>query len=366
MLKVLLYPFTIIYGIIIFIRNFLYDYKILKSTAFDIPVISVGNISVGGTGKTPHTEYLISLLQSHVNVVTISRGYKRKTNNFRLVETNSTVTEVGDEPLQIKRKFPDTIVAVDKNRVHGINKLRSEYNADPDIIILDDAFQHRRVKPEINILLIDYNRPISKDCMLPSGRLREPQYQQRRADVIIFTKCPEEITPLTRRLLRKEVNLRPYQSLYFSRLTYGNVTPVFEKHVAIPDLNKGVFDVIMLSGIAIPDQFRKYLSSKVNLAEEIIFSDHHSFTQKDVSQINQKFVSLKENGHEVFIFTTEKDATRLKYLENLSGEVKEHFFYIPVSVSFMESESKSFDKKILDYVEKNKSNRRLHQGKNTR
>ena len=340
----------------------LYDCGILKSTEFEIPVVSVGNISVGGTGKTPHTEYLISLLYKHVNVVTLSRGYKRKTRGFRLVETTSTVAEVGDEPLQMKCKFPDTVIAVDKNRVNGINKLISMPDVNPDIIILDDAFQYRRVNPAINILLIDYNRPISKDCLLPSGRLRESRFQQRRANIIIFTKCPEEITPMTQRLLKKEVDLRPYQSLYFSYMEYGDPIPVFENlHATIPDLNNHEVDVLMLSGIARPEQFREYLSGKTNLIGEIIFGDHHSFTHKDITFIGQKFVSLKEKGHQVFIFTTEKDAVRLKETKGLSDEIKENLYYIPLNIRFLESEERKFDKKILDYVNKNKSNRRLHQ-----
>ncbi|HKJ41513.1 MAG TPA: tetraacyldisaccharide 4'-kinase, partial [Sunxiuqinia sp.] len=198
MLKILLYPISLIYGMVVYIRNSLYDYKIFKSTEFEIPVISIGNITVGGTGKTPHTEYLVELLKKHVNVATLSRGYKRKTKGFRLVETTSQVSEVGDEPLQIKKKFPMVTVAVDENRVHGINQLLKDEKHTPDAILLDDAFQHRRVTPGINILLIDYNNPIDKDQLLPLGRLRERKYQRRRANIIIYTKCPDEIAPITR------------------------------------------------------------------------------------------------------------------------------------------------------------------------
>ena len=222
MLKIFLYPLSALYGIVIFVRNLLYDWDILKSKEFDVPVISVGNITVGGTGKTPHVEHLIGLLREKFDVVTLSRGYKRKTSGFRIVEVLSKASEVGDEPLQIKGKFPDTTVAVSESRVKGVgNILGLAGEKSPDVIILDDAFQHRKIYRGINILLIDYNRPVTADKLLPVGRLRESAGQIRRANIIIFTKCPEnEVTPIMKRIIKKDILLKPYQDIIF--YTFSN------------------------------------------------------------------------------------------------------------------------------------------------
>ena len=228
MAKFLLYPLSWLYGIAVSFRNQMYDLNLLKSTEFDVPIISIGNITVGGTGKTPHVEYLVNLLRDKFNVATLSRGYKRKTSGFHCVETNSTALEVGDEPLQIKNKFPEIRVAVCENRVVGADKLLNLSNKIiPDVLLLDDAFQHRKITPGINILLIDYTRQIKYDTLLPVGRLRESASQMRRANIIIYTKCPNEITPITRRILMKDVELMPYQELYFTTLNYQNLEPVF-------------------------------------------------------------------------------------------------------------------------------------------
>ncbi len=363
MLKILLYPLSVIYGIVVYIRNFMYDYNFFKSHEFEIPVISIGNITVGGTGKTPHTEYLVELMKKHVNVATLSRGYKRKTKGFMLVQSESAVQDVGDEPLQIKKKYPEATVAVDEKRVHGINRLLSNKENSPDVILLDDAYQHRQVKAGINILLIDYNRPIDKDRLLPLGRLRERIYQQRRANVIIYTKCPDEITPITRRIIMKDVNLRPYQSLYFTTMEYAEAVPVFPDQAAEnPNLKENRVSSILLSGIANPEQFRKYLSSTSKIVDEIVFNDHHEFTSKDWRLIETTY--NKHGKKAPFILTTEKDAMRLQVENTLSDDVKSRIFFIPVKIKFLESEGKSFNKKIVGYVKDNRSNRELHKRNN--
>ena len=359
MLKLLLYPLSLIYGIVVYVRNAFYDYNILKSTEFEIPVISIGNITVGGTGKTPHTEYLVELMQKHATVATLSRGYKRKTKGFLLVQAESETQNVGDEPLQIKRKYPDVTVAVDENRVHGINQLLKNKEQSLDVIFLDDAFQHRRVNPGINILLIDYNRPIDKDKLLPVGSLRERKYQQRRANVIIYTKCPDEITPITKRIIMKDVNLRPYQSLYFTTMKYDEPQAVFpELGKEIPSFKQHRVPSLMLTGIANPDQFRKYLSNTTNLLAEITFPDHHEFIIKDWKLITEKYESCRIQ--KPFILTTEKDAMRLQNNNSLSDEIKSRLFFVPVKITFLESDGKSFNKKIVGYVKDNRSNRKLH------
>ena len=362
MLKLLLYPFSAFYGLIVGIRNFLYDYKIFKSTEFEIPVISIGNITVGGTGKTPHTEYMVDLLRKQFIVTTISRGYKRKTKGFQEVLADSLATRVGDEPLQIKSKFQDIQVIVDEKRVHAIEIIQKQAPEKlPDIIILDDAFQHRSVSAGINILLIDFTRPIDKDTLMPAGRLREPRWQMRRANVIIFTKCPPEISPITRRILTKDVNLRPYQNLFFTTMVYQPLTPVFaEEAIATPQLSTEKVSILLVTGIANPDHLQKYLGGFSSDILSLRFPDHHNFNSANIHQIEQKFNSIKAANK--IIITTEKDSMRLKDM-NLSPEIKTHLFYIPLKIKFLDSEGKNFDEKIVTYVRENKSNRDLHKRK---
>jgi len=362
MLKLLLYPFSAIYGLIVSIRNFLYDYKIFKSTEFEIPVISIGNITVGGTGKTPHTEYMVDLLSKQFIVTTISRGYKRKTKGYQEVKVDSLAINVGDEPLQIKSKFKDIQVIVDEKRVHAIEIIqKQEASHLPDIIILDDGFQHRSVSAGINILLIDFNRPIDKDSLMPGGRLRESKWQMRRANVIIYTKCPQEISPITRRILMKDVNLRPYQNLFFTTMIYQPLTPVFpEQAIATPKIASDMFSVLLVTGIANPEHLLKYLSNFSENITSMKFPDHHHFNASNIQQIEQKFKGIEAENK--IIITTEKDSMRLKDMD-LSPSMKAILFYVPVKIKFLHSEGKNFDEKIVTYVRENKSNRDLHKRK---
>ena len=363
MFKFLLYPFSAIYGLIISLRNFLYDYKVFKSTEFEIPVISIGNITVGGTGKTPHTEYMVELLRKQFKVTTISRGYKRKTKGYQEVQIDSTATAVGDEPLQIKTKFNDIQVVVDEKRVHAIRKIQQQ-DADrlPDVILLDDAFQHRSVSAGINILLIDFNRPIDKDRLLPVGRLRESKWQMRRANVIIYTKCPQEISPITRRIIMKEVYLRPYQTLFFTTMVYQPLTPVFpEEAIETPKLASDHVSVLLITGIANPEHLQKYISNFTENITVLKYPDHHNFNSGNIQQMEQKFEGIEATNK--IIITTEKDSMRLKDLD-LSPNFKSHLFYIPLKIKFLDSEGKNFDDKIVTYVRENKSNRELHKRKN--
>jgi len=359
MFKLFLYPVSAIYGLIISIRNLLYDYKIFKSTEFEIPVISIGNITVGGTGKTPHTEYLVELLRKQFNVTTISRGYKRKTKGYFEVEVGSLATAVGDEPLQIKAKFSDVQVVVDEKRVHAIQKIQIQKDRQlPDVILLDDAFQHRSVNAGINILLIDFNRPIDKDSLMPVGRLREAKWQMRRANVIIYTKCPQEISPITRRIIMKDVYLRPYQNLFFTTMVYQPITPVFpDLAIATPKLASEKVSVLLVTGIANPEHLRKYLSTFTEHITDLKYPDHHNFNTSNIQQIEQKFAAI--DAENKIIITTEKDSMRLKDMA-LSDSLKANLFYIPLKIKFLDSEGKNFDEKIVTYVRENKSNRDLH------
>ncbi len=346
-------------------RNRAYDLKIFKSREFDVPVISIGNITVGGTGKTPHVEYLVNLLKDKYEVATLSRGYKRKTKGFHLVETSSTAREVGDEPLQIKNKFPDVTVSVCENRVDGVEKLlEPDKEKTPDVVLLDDAFQHRRITPGINILLIDYNRQIKNDTLLPAGRLREGVYQMRRANIIIFTKCPEEVTPIMRRILQNDVNLLPYQKLYFTRLVYGKFLPVFDAPEIEEETYKDVScHILAVSGIAAPKQMHSFIKKLGSQMETLSFPDHHAYNASDVNEIEKRFNQIKSNKK--IIVTTEKDAMRFKDIAGLSDEIKNAMYYLPVKIDFLEEQKKSFNKKILNYVGENKSNRELYKRKNS-
>ncbi len=366
MQKILLYPFSLLYGLVVFFRNRLYDLNVLKSKEFDVPIISTGNLTVGGTGKTPHIEYLVLLLKDKFNVATLSRGYKRKTKGFFYVEPESAVSDVGDEPLQIKRKFSGVTVSVCENRVEGVERLLNDNSVkNPDVVLLDDAFQHRRIKPGINILLIDYNRPVKEDTLLPAGRLREGKSQIRRADVIIFTKCPNEITPIMRRIMQKEVRLKPYQELFFTTLVYDQIIPVFDG-IKAPEItfSKKEYGILAVTGVASPFLIYKYLNNLTDELETLTYPDHHHYSEDDIRLIIRKFESLKSENK--IIVTTEKDAMHLRSLKSLPEDFKVSLYYLPVKIKFLDNEGKLFNKKILSYVGENKSNRELHKRKNGR
>ena len=358
-------PLSWFYGIGVKFRNMLFDTGILKSHAYSTPVISVGNITVGGTGKTPHVEYLIRLLKDKMNVAMLSRGYKRKTKGFVLANNNSCCSDIGDEPYQIHHKFPDITVAVDKKRTRGIEKLTGgEAGKDIDAIILDDAFQHRYVKPGINILLVDYHRLIIYDELLPSGRLREPVKSKDRADIVIVTKCPEDLKPMEFRVLTKAMNLYAYQQLYFSTHAYERLQPLFPKQAtAIGDGSLDTLkdtNVLLLTGIASPKQVQNDLQSRTASLQLLAFSDHHDFKAKDISRINEAFSALSTPR---LIITTEKDASRLREVDGLSDEVKKHLFALPIRIKFLLDQEDQFNQSIIGYVRKNSRNSILAKGK---
>jgi tetraacyldisaccharide 4'-kinase len=360
MLKLLLYPISLVYGLVVAVRNWMYDFGLFKSVEFDVPVISLGNITVGGTGKTPHTEYLVRLLRSRFKIAVLSRGYKRTTRGFRHVETSSAVTEVGDEPLQMKRKFPSVIFSVCENRVVGVNQLLSE---NPDVIILDDAFQHRRIRAGLNILLIDFNKPMKNDRMLPAGRLRESINESCRANIIIITKCPSAITPISRRILEKEVKLFPYQDLFFTTMINSQLHPAFPETPPMDlftDLRS--MGILVITGIASPEYVIEEIKKMSPEVDSLIFPDHHYYSESDIEKITQRFKQLRSSKK--IIVTTEKDVSRLSVKIGLSAEIKSSVYLLPVQVRFLDHEGKMFDKKIVDYVAENKSNRELHLRKN--
>ena len=347
-------PLSWLYGLGVGFRNLLFKLGILKSRAFDIPVISVGNITVGGSGKTPHVEYLVSLLKDKLKVAVLSRGYKRKSKDYVLADNDSTMSQIGDEPYQIKQKFPDIYVAVDKKRTRGIDRLTSDgLTKDVDVILLDDAYQHRYVKPGVSILLIDYHRLIIYDKLLPAGCLREPQEGKSRADIVIITKCPKDLRPMEYRVLMKALDLFPYQSLYFTTLAYDNLKQVYgTSSIALNGLPKSC-NVLLLTGIASPKQMQHDLEVYNYNLHLLTFPDHHNFSKKDVREINSKFAALPSPK---IIITTEKDASRIKFVEGLEDEVKESMYALPIRIQFMLGQEEEFNNKIINYVRKNSRN----------
>ena len=355
-----LLPLSWLYGLGVKFRNMLFEIGILHSESFDVPVISVGNITVGGTGKTPHVEYLIELLKDKAKVAVLSRGYKRRTRGFVIADDNATAKTIGDEPLQMKRKYGDDItVAVDRKRCHGIRQLTSDEDG-IDVILLDDAFQHRYVKPGVNILLVDYHRLIIYDKLLPAGRLREPLSGKNRADIVIVTKCPHDLKPMEFRVITKAMNLYPFQRLFFTCLEYKNITPVFGSGEQSLDSIGKDCHILLLTGIASPQQMIEDLSPRCPHITPLTFGDHHTFTSSDVARINNEFAALP---HPKMIITTEKDATRLIAVEGLSEEVRGAMFALPVKIRFMLGQEESFNEKIIGYVRKNSRNSILAKAK---
>ena len=356
-----LLPLSKLYGLGVGIRNHLFNIGLLKSRSFKIPIISVGNITVGGSGKTPHVEYLINLLQDKVSkVAVLSRGYKRKSKGFVLASDDTTMSQIGDEPYQMKQKFPNIYVAVDKDRCHGIDQLtQDEVAKDTEVILLDDAFQHRYVSPGINILLVDYHRLIIYDRLLPAGRLREPQKEKVRADIVIITKCPPDLKAINYRVLKNAMNLYPYQDLFFTTLEYCNLKAIFDSREKELESIKELH-VMLLTGIASPRQMIIDLEDKCADIMPLTFPDHHNFKRKDIERINETFAAIPEPK---IIITTEKDATRLTNIEDLSAEVKENIFTLPIKVKFMLDMEEKFNEKIISYVRKNSRNSILAKGK---
>jgi tetraacyldisaccharide 4'-kinase len=358
--NILLYPFSLLYGIVTGIRNFMYNTGILPHHEFRLPVICVGNITVGGTGKTPHTEYLIELLGKNFQVAVLSRGYRRKSIGFRIASSSDRVSEIGDEPMQIFSKYPDITVAVDRNRVNGVRSILNE-KPGTEVIILDDGFQHRRITPGFTILLTDFSRLMINDYQLPYGRLRECVSNMSRADIILVTKCPENISPIQRRIIVKEINKAPYQNLYFTSFEYKNPLPVFAQpgvqRLSLAREKKESKGIVLVTGIVNPLPLKEYLADYFKEIIHLPFPDHHKFSEKDFTKISGAFNDL--DSVEKFIITSEKDAVRLREFTNIAELIRSSAYYIPVGVKFLNNNKDEFDNLILDYVRKNKRNNRI-------
>lgn len=352
----LLFPFALLFGIVAYLRNKCYDWGIFRSTSFDFPVISIGNLSMGGTGKTPHVENLIRLLKDEYKLAVLSRGYKRESRGFIVAGPQSTSADIGDEPLQVKKKFENITVTVDRDRVHGIKKIMEQI-PETDVILLDDAFQHRAVKPGLSILLTDFHKLYPEDYPFPVGSLREFRKGARRADIIVVTKTPKVLSPITARRINSLIKPRQHQKLYFSTLRYGDLTPLPGLDLEVPD--ESISSVLLLAGIANMYPLQDHVKKICNHLFQLKYSDHHKYTKSDYQRIRRKYENIFT--HNKIIVTTEKDAMRIafpkipKELEGLP------IFYIPIQTKIHKEFRKDFNDQIRTYVRKNTGDSRIHQ-----
>lgn len=342
--RILLYPFALIYGFVVWLRNRLYDTGFFSSIEFSVPVISVGNLSVGGTGKTPHVEYLIRLLQYQYKVATMSRGYKRRTQGFLLADEQVNALRIGDEPMQYHMKFPDAVVSVAEERITGIPTLLQKRD-DVDVVLLDDAYQHRSVKAGINMLITDYSRPFYEDYILPYGRLREGRKAYKRADVIIVSKCPADLTATGAEDIRKKIVVQPHQQVFFSSIAYDEPYRFLTGERA--DLRGK--NVVLVCCIANPSPLVSYLESRAASVHVLAYPDHHYFLSKDMEEIHE---AVKQwDAPDKVIVTTEKDATRLHLMRDKLDGLGAPVLVLPIRVQILFGEEDTLNTYILRYVE---------------
>lgn len=355
--KSTLLPLSKIYGMVTSVRNWLFDTKILKERDAEVPVIVVGNLSVGGTGKTPHVEYIVEHLRHSCHVGIISRGYKRSTSGFVMATRHSTPSDIGDEPYQMYHKFGCQVpVAVCEDRTRGISEMLA---VDPEInlVVLDDAFQHRYVKPTVSVLLTEYGQPLFEDKMLPYGRLRESRSGVKRADIVVATKCPERITALDMHIFEENLKLIAWQKMFFSKMNYGKLTPVFPDSAppVPPALDWLTADDMLLtvSGIGNPRPFVRYVKHFKPKVRVNIYPDHHNFTRKDMAQLQERFETM--DGKRCFIITTEKDAVRLANCPYFPHQLKPYIYFLPLKVAFLHDENDSFIQELRKIIKSKKA-----------
>ena len=349
-------PFAYIYGLATALRNRLFDWGILESRKYDIPIISVGNITIGGTGKTPHIEYLIRLLSPKYKVAVLSRGYKRKSHGYVLATEDTPMELIGDEPWQMAQKFPHIYIAVDANRRNGIERLMTDAETkDVQVILLDDAFQHRYVSPGRNILLTDYHRLITQDMLLPAGRLRESSQGKERANMVIVTKCPEDISPMQYRIIAEALQLRPYQHLFFSTVKYGKMVNLLtHKMCSMTEMSK--YNVLLITGIGCPKQMSLDVRERFASVKSLDFRAHHYYTQADIQAISLELDTIPAPR---IIITTEKDTTRLMTIDSLPEDIVKHIWVLPIGIRIMQEKERMFNDKITGYVQKNLRDSRM-------
>jgi tetraacyldisaccharide 4'-kinase len=339
--RYLLLPFSLIYGAVILLRNWMFNKNIFKSASFNFPIICVGNLAVGGTGKTPMVEYLIRLLQRDYNTATLSRGYKRKTEGFAIAGLNTTALDIGDEPMQFHQKYPEVTVAVGEERLVAIPQLLHD-KPETQVIILDDAFQHRSVRAGLNILLTEYKNLYTRDLMMPAGDLRDVRLSSKRADIIIVTKCPK-LTEEEKENLRREINPSSTQQLFFTEIVYAKPYHLFTK--ALSDISPATA-ILLVCGIANPKPLKEFLTEHVHTYDMLRYPDHHIFHTNDLADIKRQFERIASTDK--VVLTTEKDAVRLQKFEE---ELKDFPIYvIPIEHNFLFGEGEAFDKLVVDFI----------------
>lgn len=353
--RYILFPISLVYGSITTFRNFLYKKNIFKSSEFDLPIICIGNLSMGGTGKTPHTEYLARLLKKEFNLAILSRGYGRRTTDYIEADENSTAAHIGDEPAQYNRKFPNIRIAVEKKRVKGVLNLLYD-DSSTDAILLDDAFQHRSLKAGMNILITDFNAPFYEDLILPVGNLRELRKGKKRANIIIVSKCPANLPEEKQKEIAKKIKPNSNQQLFFSTIQYGRIYNPFTNEDFQGDLKAST--PLVLTGIANPSPLYEELNSRGVKFRKKAYRDHYPFSEKDVATISEIFGIF--DGSEKIILTTEKDASRLM---DIQGFRELPIYCIEIKIDFINNR-KEFDNEILKYVRENKADSQLLKGEN--
>jgi tetraacyldisaccharide 4'-kinase len=350
--RILVAPFTLLYGCILYIRNLCYSKGLLTETSFELPIINVGNLAFGGTGKTPHIEYLIHLLKHNYKVAVLSRGYKRKTIGYFFASNESTADQIGDEPRQIKQKFKNEIdLAVSENRVIGVPNLLFDA-PETDIILLDDAFQHRAIKAGMNILLTDYNHLFTQDYLTPSGTLREYRVGYKRADIIIVTKCNAYLTESEKQKIIAEIKPLLHQKVYFSYQKFSALVHYYNNTI-LPIHEIKNTDLLLFSGIAKATSFENYLESNSHaVIDAWQFGDHHDFTIEEITKLLAAFDANSSTNK--IIVSTEKDSMRLMTDEFKALLQNYPIYYLPLEIAFFENDKTNFNKQILNYVEQNK------------
>ncbi len=341
--RYLLFPLSLIYGLVISIRNWMFDKKIFKSAMFNFPLICVGNLAVGGTGKTPMTEYLVELLRKKFKTATLSRGYKRKTKGFAIAGADTTAIDIGDEPMQFHQKFPDITVAVGEERLVAIPQLLHDM-PETQVIILDDAFQHRSVRAGLNILLTEYRNLYTRDLMLPAGDLRDVTSSSKRADIIIVTKCKPDMSIQEKTEIKKELDPLSHQQIFFTEIVYSEPYHLFDKTISVVNHDT---DVLLVCGIANPKPLKDFLATHVHTYDMLRYRDHQIFTTDDLKEIIKYYDRI--DSKKKIILTTEKDGVRL---EKFKSELQDYPIYVlPISHSFLFSEGPAFDTTVMSFVE---------------
>lgn len=340
--RILLFPFSLLYALIIWIRNIFFDKGWIGSSSFNLPLVGIGNLSAGGTGKSPMVEFILSKFSHQYKLAVLSRGYKRKTSGYALANDQSTALEVGDEPMQFYRKFPSVTIAVGEERIVAIPQLLHD-KPETEVIILDDAFQHRYVKPGLNILLTDFNNLFTRDWFLPTGDLRDLPSGYKRANIIVISKCPPHLSELHKKEIEKEIKPLQHQHLFFTSIEYGVPYHIVSK--STKTLNNKT-EALLVSGIANPKPLKKYLSDNTSAYYEMLYNDHHIFSIDDFKDIRKRFESI--SADEKMIVTTEKDAMRLDKFKN--DLISYPLYVIPIEIKFLFGEEQRFTELITNFI----------------